>query len=123
MLDYFDLLFHKELSGDEKVYRKFWHIESDNSKEALAYKASYKTLSLYAKIQEGSCSIWERTSESMSSTPFLGVIQINMVHHVYREELEVEHVLMNLEQKIVKQISESVLEKNQLYYRKMLLQV
>lgn len=117
MLDYFDLLFHKELLGDEKVYRKFWHIESDNSKEALAYKASYKTLSLYAKIQEGSCSIWERTSESMSSTPFLGVIQINMVHHVYKEELEVENVLVNLEKKIAKQISESVLGKNQLYYR------
>lgn len=117
MLDYFDLLFHKGLSEDEKVYRKFWHIESDDSKEALAYKASYKTLSLYAEKEEGSRSIWRRSSMRMSDTPFLGVIQINMVHHIYKEELEVENTFLNLEQKIIEQISKNIKEENQLYYR------
>lgn len=117
MLDYFDLLFHKALTGDEKVYRKFWHIESDDSKDALAYKASYKTLSLYAEREEGSRSIWNRASASMSDMPFLGVIQINMVHHVYTEELEVENTLFNLEQEIIKQISENVTKEDSLRYR------
>lgn len=103
MLDYFDLLFHKTLKGDEKVYSKFWSIEEE-SDDVIAYKAAYKTLSLYAEEGKGTKDIWKRKLDEFSDTPFLGIVQINIVYHVYKQELMIEEILQFLEDEISKRI-------------------
>lgn len=109
MLDYFDLMFHKSFEGKEKVYQNFWNLERDISDEALEYKSAYKTLSLYVDHEKDNREIWKREQGSFSATPFLGIIQINIVYHVYKEELEVEEILEHLEDQIIGKI----LKKNQ----------
>lgn len=116
MLDYFDLLFHKSLKGDEKVYRKYWHIESDISKGALAYKASYKTLSLYAAEGNNLDRLWKSGDDELSDCPFLGVIQINIVYYIYKSELQVEKTLTHLENEISHKICAIFKEDPQMHY-------
>jgi hypothetical protein len=104
MLDYFDLLFHKSLMGEDKVYRKFWDIEGEVFEENLAYKAAYKTLSLYDESGCNKVNVWDREHDKFSSMPFLGIVQINIVYHVYNNELKVEEILKYLETEITKKI-------------------
>lgn len=90
MLDYFDLLFHTSLREKDKVYNKFWNMEGEKPGESLVYKAAYKVLSLYAERDSKQTDIWSRPQNCLSNFPFLGIIQINIVYHVFEQELLVE---------------------------------
>lgn len=103
MLDYFDLLYHISLTGDQKIYTKFWHLESDNDNESLEYKASYKTLSLYAEAEGDIEGIWSRNDHQLTDFPFLGVIQINIIFGIYNKEPDLEHTLSLLSDRIMEE--------------------
>lgn len=113
MLDYFDLLFHTSLRGKDKVYNKFWNMEGEKLGESLVYKAAYKVLSLYAERDSKQTDIWSRPHNCLSNFPFLGIIQINIVYHVFEQELLVEDTLEFLEKQIEMQIMEQMGEKRQ----------
>lgn len=101
MLDYFDLLCHRKLTGDDKVYNKFWNINDGQVPKEWNYKAACKTLSLYRK-SDGKDDIFElkKSVEGLSGRPFLGIIQIYFEHRVYQKELDVEEALEACEEEI-----------------------
>lgn len=117
MLDYFDVMFHRSLRGEEKVYRKFWNIESEMTQDELAYKAAYKTLSLYALKEAEETDIWACGEDECSHIPFLGIIQINIVHYIYMEKLEVEKTLDELECRIKESLEQLIVSYTNLKYR------
>lgn len=117
MLDYFDLMFHKSFIGEEKEYKKFWNIEREISDETLEYKSAYKTLSLYIDCKNDKNEIWKREPHSFSATPFLGIIQINILYHIYKKELEVRPTLEHLETEIIKEVVVSSQNKPGLHFQ------
>lgn len=101
MLDYFDLLCYTKLIGQDKIYKKFWNFNDNYTNEDLNYKVAYKTLSLFAEKSENSSDIFEvkGQQEMLSSTPFLGIIQINYVYY-NQETPDLETVLSYCEQRM-----------------------
>lgn len=116
MLDYFDLLFHKRLAGENKIYKDFWNIRDNYKEKGLNYKVAYKTLSLYTKKENALGDIFKiqtgANQDKLSITPFLGVIQINFVHYIYENEPSVEETLSACEQKIIEYLKKNGFEKN-----------
>lgn len=111
MLDYFDLLFHKTLKGKDKIYTEFWNIRNAHAQEQEFpnYKAAYRTLSLYAQNETKKDDPFKISTNSakstLSNTPFLGIIQINLVYTVFDKELSVEDTLSVCEQKILEHLA------------------
>lgn len=106
MLDYFDLLFHRNLDKDEKIYREFWNIGDDQKSKIYSYKAAYKTLSLYADketIDEEFYKVAvDKEKTCLSSRPFLGIVQVNLVYFEYNKEPEAKDILPECEKQILK---------------------
>ncbi|MBD5552283.1 MAG: hypothetical protein HDQ96_14100 [Lachnospiraceae bacterium] len=106
MLDYFDLLFHRNLDKDEKIYREFWNIGDDQKSKTYSYKAAYKTLSLYADkgaIDEEFYKVAvDKEKVCLSSRPFLGIVQVNLVYSEYDKEPEAKDILPECEEQISK---------------------
>ncbi|MDE5757127.1 MAG: hypothetical protein K2H85_00800 [Allobaculum sp.] len=117
MLDYFDLLFYRDLVGNEKIYRKFWNIKQNQEDKDLNYKVAYKTLSLYVKSGEVQKDVFKvQTSEgTLSARPFLGVIQINFVHYLYRNNVCAEKLFPVCEQKIKEALQQNISKKDTCY--------
>lgn len=101
MLDYFDLLCHQKLTGNDKVYNRFWNINDGQIPKEWNYKVACKTLSLYRK-SDNTSDIFEvkKEAEELSDRPFLGIIQIYFEHRVYQKELDVEETLAACEKEI-----------------------
>lgn len=128
MFDYFDVLYCKELRGDEKKYLNYLSIENafeDTIQHSKNYRVSYKTLSLYCKSNnkssesdEESPNIFSVVSEgdSLSNTPFLGLIQISLCEENYQQknmdDIDIDSFLEACESRIIqiaeKQISSAV---------------
>lgn len=125
MLDYFDLLFHKALTGKDKIYTEFWNIRNSNAQEqkSLNYKAAYRTLSLYAKSGPESDKLFtiavDTNAGTLSNTPFLGIIQINLIYTVFDKELPVENTLSTCEQKIIEHLKRNGAEETDETHYKM----
>lgn len=112
LFDYFDLLYHTELTEKNKNYLNYLGIMSpfNNIKD---YKVSYKYLTLYQKnkfkiIEDP----FEKFSgEGLSNTPFLGVIQITLCAENYKKKYDdIEEFLCECEQKILKIVDECIEE-------------
>lgn len=115
MFDYFDVLYCKELRGEDKKYLNYLSIENayeDAIKNSKDYRVSYKTLSLYCKSDNKSSESHQGnifsivdTGEKLSEAPFLGLIQISLCKDNYiREDLEginIDAFLEKCEQKIM----------------------
>lgn len=83
MFDYFDVLYHKELTGKDKNYEKYLSIK-DPFEKYQNYKVSYKILSLYQateNIQGDPFQVYD--GEGLSETPFIGIIQITLCKENY----------------------------------------
>lgn len=121
MLDYFDLLFHKTLTGEDKVYKEFWDIRDSYDKKTLNYKAAYKTLSLYSRPDSENEDIFQLQTEDgadfLSPTPFLGIIQINLVYNIFSEEFDVEDILSACEDKIMEHLLNNIDENEKIFYQ------
>lgn len=121
MLDYFDLLFHKTLTGKDKTYKEFWNIRDSYEKKALNYKAAYKTLSLYTKPDAENGGIFQIQpdpgADFLSTTPFLGIIQINLVYNIFSEEFDAEDTLSACEAKIMEHLLNNMDENNETSYQ------
>lgn len=111
MLDYFDLLFHRNLAGEEKIYREFWNIRDNQESKNFSYKAAYKTLSLYADketINKDFFKIVEDVEQTaLSSKPFLGVIQVNLVYYKYDKEPVAKKTLQECEKQVLRCIEQN----------------
>lgn len=117
MFDYFDVLYCKELRGDEKKYLNYLSIENafeDTIQHSRNYKVSYKTLSLYCKSNNEQSKSDEKfpdifsiigTGEKLSDTPFLGLIQISLCKDNYIrdrvEGIEIDSFLEYCENRII----------------------
>lgn len=113
MLDYFDLLYHQKLEGENKVYKKFWNINDNTGEERFNYKVAKKTLSLYTKSSNPSIFHIEGVNAQLSEIPFLGIVQINIVHHGYKEaDPDIEEMLVGCEQEIEKCIEDNIKRKD-----------
>lgn len=116
MLDYFDLLFHRNLTGTDKNYKEFWNIKDNHEEKGLKYKVAYKTLSLYTGKENVDEDIFkirkDVKTDSLSTKPFLGIVQINFVHCIYEKEPSIEETLLDCEQKIIDCLKENGFEKN-----------
>ncbi len=80
MFDYFDILYYKELEGDEKHYMNYFSL-GDPFKNDKDYKVSYKFLGLYQKwkkIEESADPFLPGVSQQLSDKPFLGIVQISL---------------------------------------------
>ena len=124
MFDYFDILYCKELRGDEKKYLNYLSIENafeDTIQHSKNYKVSYKTLSLYCKSNNELSESDEEfqnifsilsTGENLSSIPFLGLIQISLCKDNYIREnmegIEIESFLENCENRIISIVKEHI---------------
>lgn len=104
MFDYFDLLYHTELTGNDKNYENYLGIKSpfDNFQD---YKVSYKLLSLYQKEKNNNKNedpFIPAKGEILSDTPFLGVIQITLCAENYNRKCDdIERFLCECERKIL----------------------
>lgn len=117
MFDYFDILYCKKLRGEEKKYLNYLSLENafeDAIQHSKNYRVSYKTLSLYCKSEkeqsksgEENPSIFfiENIGESLSNTPFLGLIQISLCKDNYIgkniEEIDIDGFLEDCERRII----------------------
>ncbi len=101
MLDYFDLLFYRDLRGEHKIYDEYWNIRDVDEKKELEYQVAYKTLSLYAG-EEQCAELFEtpKDARELSDMPFLGIVQINFVHYLYNQEMDGEKALLYCEGKL-----------------------
>lgn len=116
MFDYFDILIHKELKGEEKVYSNYFSIE-DTFEDDRDYKVSFKTLSLYcgADCDENPFTLGKTPPEdeaeaTLSEIPFLGLIQISLCRENYEWKLvesykDVDEFLKRCEDKIMETVS------------------
>ena len=116
MFDYFDILIHKELKGEEKVYSNYFSIE-DTFEDDMDYKVSFKTLSLYcgADCDENPFTLGKTPPEdeaeaTLSEIPFLGLIQISLCRENYEWKLvesykDVDEFLKRCEDKIMETVS------------------
>lgn len=112
MFDYFDILIHKELREADKQYVNYFSI-GDTFNDDQSYKVSYKTLSLYCDSRED-CNpfvmITEggQAQEHLSSTPFLGIIQISLCKENYirsdRKPVDIDVFLKNCEKRIMEMV-------------------
>ncbi len=120
MLDYFDLLFHRSLIKENKTYQEFWNIRYQEEKN-LEYKAAYKTLSLYAARGSGPKDIFKvqasKEKSTLSSSPFLGIIQIDFVHGIYEKTPSTDETLFVCEKKISECLSKNVCTREGPCYR------
>lgn len=86
MFDYFDALYHKELSGAEKKYVNYLCIK-DSFEDYQNYKVSYKVLSLYQhseKIEEKQKeNPFKLDGDGLSDAPFIGLVQITLCKENY----------------------------------------
>ncbi|MBD5487167.1 MAG: hypothetical protein HDR18_16905, partial [Lachnospiraceae bacterium] len=117
MFDYFDVLYCKELRGEEKKYLNYLSIENafeDTIKHSQNYRVSYKTLSLYCKSNNERSESDEEfpsifsiidTGGNLSDTPFLGLIQISLCKDNYVgkniAEMEIDSFLESCESRII----------------------
>ena len=124
MFDYFDILYCKELRGDEKKYLNYLSIENafeDTIQHSKNYKVSYKTLSLYCKSNNELSESDEEfqnifsilsTGENLSSIPFLRLIHISLCKDNYIREnmegIEIESFLENCENMIISIVKEHI---------------
>lgn len=109
MLDYFDLLYHSNLTSGDKVYKKYLNINDGRDVTKLNYKTAYKILSLYAKRDNGADNIFQIDKEDhLSDTPFLGIIQINFVHYIYSKKYDEEKVIEECEKKIREHVDQVI---------------
>lgn len=110
MLDYFDLLCHSHLVSENKTYKKYWNISDNQDVKRLNYKTAYKTLSLYTRSDSAAGVFqFDKTSHYLSSTPFLGIIQINFVHYPYSQKFVNEtEVFCSCEDKIKKYVDQII---------------
>ena len=92
MFDYFDVLYHKELTGRSKNYENYLSIQ-DPFDCYQNYKVSYKVLSLY-QLQGGRLEkpFGAYKGEGLSETPFLGVIQITLCKESYKDSGKVKDI-------------------------------
>lgn len=127
MFDYFNILYCKELRGDEKKYLNYLSIENafeDTIQHNRDYKVSYKTLSLYCKSNNEQSESDENfpdifsinsTQERLSDIPFLGLIQISLCKDSYirdnMEGIEIDSFLESCEKKII-EIAEGYISSN-----------
>lgn len=113
MFDYFDILYYKELSGEEKRYTYYFSVE-DSINNDEQRKVSQKTLSLYRHagndLDNGATSnpfAMEQPAEKacLSDKPFLGVIQICLCKETFINDIllggEVNGFLCAIEQKVL----------------------
>lgn len=107
MLDYFDILYYKELTGPEKTYMNYFSFK-DAFNGGRQSKASYKTLSLYQhkeKITKNPFITAEDGGRFLSERPFLGVIQLCLCKEAYSNRLldegDVDGYLTQMEQEIL----------------------
>lgn len=124
MLDYFDLLFYKTLAGKNKNYTEFRNIRNNHipEKKSLNYKAAYRTLSLYCESSADNAPLFgipaDADAETLSNTPFPGIIQINLIYTVFDKELPVEDTLYACEQKIPEHLKQNDAETtNETHYK------
>lgn len=120
MLDYFDLLFHRSLTDKNKTYKGFWDIGEQGDK-SLGYKAAYKTLSLFAERGKGPSGIFKvqaaEGSHTLSTSPFLGIIQIDFIHGIYGKTPSTEEILTVCEEKIVECLTKNICMQQEDCYR------
>lgn len=117
MLDYFDLLFHRDLTENDKIYRKFWNIKENQENKDLDYKAAYKILSLYAdsgKVKEDPFKVCADAGY-LSARPFLGIIQINFVHYLYKKDVLIEELFSACEREIEDALQQNILGEDTCY--------
>ena len=120
MLDYFDLLCHRNLISGDKVYKKFWDFSDNRDIKKLNYKAACKMLSLYTKRGGNEDSIFhiDENEGNLSRTPFLGVIQINIVHYIYSRKYGEEEFLEVCEERLRECVEQIIsLSKEKCNYR------
>lgn len=122
MLDYFDLMFHRNLVGDEKIYREFWNIRDNQDSETFSYKAAYKTLSLYASEERTDKDFFkvegDEQSSALSFRPFLGIVQVDLVYSTYSKKPSYEEVLLECERQILECLKRNVFyEKGTMCYQ------
>ena len=124
MFDYFDILYCKELRGDEKKYLNYLSIENafeDTIQHSKNYKVSYKTLSLYCKSNNELSKSDEEfqnifsiicTGENLSTIPFLGLIQISLCKDNYIREnmegIEIDSFLEYCENRIIEIVEKHI---------------
>ena len=127
MFDYFDILYCKKLRGEEKKYLNYLSLENafeDAIQHSKNYRVSYKTLSLYCKSEKELSKSGKElpsifsitdTGESLSDTPFLGLIQISLCKDNYKEKniekIDIDSFLECCESRIV-EIAEEHKSKN-----------
>lgn len=121
LFDYFDVLYCRKLIGEHKKYLNYLSIENvfeETIQHNEDYKVSYKTLSLYCKSGDdqresapGSSDFFSVQSEgeTLSDTPFLGIIQIGLCKDNYRlnsqqeiGDLDIDDFLKRREEKILR---------------------
>lgn len=121
LFDYFDILYCKELLGENKKYLNYLSIENvfeDTIQHSENYKVSYKTLSLYCKSDAArigskpeQCNIFSinNTDENLSSIPFLGIIQISLCrdNYVREKKEEIDNIIID---QFLKECEEKILE-------------
>ena len=92
MFDYFDILYYRELKGEEKHYMNYFSLGDPfgNDKD---YKVSYKSLGLYQdwkKVAKTADPFLAKGNQKLSDKPFLGIVQISLCKEsfngIYSEE-------------------------------------
>ncbi len=111
MFDYFDVLYHKELVGEEKGYENYLNVK-DPFASSQKYKVSNKVLSLYQKKEKIKENPFEvHKGSGLSDTPFIGIIQITLCKENYKERPnDIETFIDECEEKIGKIIDNELQE-------------
>lgn len=113
MFDYFDVLYCKELTGEEKRYLDYFTIK-DTFSNNEDYKVSSKSLSLYQHMNEIKYNPFEiENGEKLSSKPFIGIIQISLCKENFEvrdneKRCEINEFLIMCETEIEKTIQEKI---------------
>ena len=116
MFDYFDILIHERLCGQDKQYVNYFSI-GDTFNDECDYKVSFKTLNLYCYNEDDrnpfeiKSSAWQQDSHTLSEIPFLGLIQISLCKENYmresREPLDIDTFLTECGNKILRIVREA----------------
>lgn len=116
MFDYFDVLYHRELTGDDKWYMNYFTIQ-DYFKNDKDYKVSYKTLSLYQHKERETSKPFRFKREKFSTNPFLGIIQISLCKECYENKeisnINIDEFLTDCENKIL-ELVDGAINKNKI---------
>lgn len=116
MFDYFDVLYYKELEGEEKHYLNYFKID-DAFENIKDHKVSHKSLSLYQmkeKIESTENPFTYGEEEKLSQAPFIGIVQISLCKENFKDKLlieeGVEKFLCDCESKIENIVEEKISE-------------